>query len=122
MPQLDIVSFPNQIFSVLFFFFILFFIVSKNIIPSVNKIDNLRSFSLLNSKKQGSSFIVEGSKTYNGISKNFSDSSMETENQINILKEFLDKDSNTLYSKFGSSCNSNKKYLSSFINLLNFYD
>jgi hypothetical protein len=118
MPQLDIVSFPNQIFSVFIVFFLLFLIVSKNIIPSILKIKKVRDFSLFLSNKHFFSFSNEGSKVSNDILTSYSNSSKKTENEINVLKDSLDNNSEELHVKFNSSLNSNKKYLSSFISLI----
>jgi hypothetical protein len=119
MPQLDIVSFPNQIFSVIIVFFFLYFVVSKNIIPSVQKVQFVRNFSLYLSNKYSSFFSVESTKTSVNVLESYSESSNKTENQINVLKDSLEDNSKVLYSKLGSDFNSNKKYLSSFIGLKN---
>ncbi|QKX01889.1 hypothetical protein GOY13_03110 [Wolbachia endosymbiont of Cruorifilaria tuberocauda] len=49
MPQLDISTFPSQVFWFLIFFFLLFFIVSYLFLPKLDKIINIRSKRVLDS-------------------------------------------------------------------------
>jgi hypothetical protein len=71
MPQLDIASFFNQIFSVLFFISLYFLIVSKGIIPAVYYIKNTRAVylqilqSLVKSTSEDLLVSEDFSKTHN---------------------------------------------------------
>jgi|SaaInl7_100m_RNA_FD_contig_21_3449758_length_336_multi_4_in_0_out_0_1 F0F1-type ATP synthase membrane subunit b/b' len=61
MPQLDIATFFNQIFSTLVVFFIYFLIVSKGIIPSVTQIFQTREkyFQIMRSMGSDSAEVSE---------------------------------------------------------------
>lgn len=97
MPQLDIITFPAQVFTLFIVFFIYLLIVQKNILPTISRMIGIRSFFLESSKDKSLVFINESASFKERKVNSFNNTTFSTEACFNNLSGSLETERSALY-------------------------